>query len=197
MRLFPKKPGAQQPLLKSAVPSALRKCDHLGGSRVPTTGSLPADYLAAFHSKLKQLRFLWPVMHAELSSLCYRSPRLDRVFSLIFQLESKSLVSQALSFLLFLPQIHRQIKCAHNVSNLMRALTVLTAEHAHVLLSSCLLGPDCPLAAAAFGFLAFVIEPMGYPLFYCLPFNRKAGLLSQRCHVSPFLLYCRVPWVAT
>lgn len=97
----------------------------------------------------------------------------------------------------FLPQTHHQIKCAHNISNLMWALTVLTAERAHVLLSACLLAPDCPLAAAAFGFLAFVIEPMGYSLFYCLPFKCKAGFLSQRCHVSPFLLYCRVPWVAT
>lgn len=97
----------------------------------------------------------------------------------------------------FLPQTHHQIKCAHNITNLMWALTVLTAERAHVLLSACLLAPDCPLAAAAFGFLAFVIEPMGYSLFYCLPFKCKAGFLSQRCHVSPFLLYCRVPWVAT
>lgn len=118
VRLFPEKPGAQQPLPKSAVHSTLWKCDHLGGSKVPTMGSPPAAYLTAFHLKLKQLRFLWPVMYAELSSLCYRSPGLDRVFSLIFQLESKSLVSQALSFLLSSPDPSSNQVCAqHNQFN--------------------------------------------------------------------------------
>lgn len=49
------------------------------------------------------------------SVLCYRSPGLDRVFSLIFQLESKSLVSQALSFLLSSPDPSSNQVCAQHI----------------------------------------------------------------------------------
>lgn len=91
---------------------------------------------------MEELRLLWPVMM--LSSLCYRSLRIDYVFSLVFSCYQSHFLTMLhhgitelfqlegtlkahlpcnepgyqLPFLLFLPQIHGQISITHNLPTL-------------------------------------------------------------------------------
>lgn len=140
---------------KSAVPSALWKSDNMGRSKALTVGSAFAAKYATFNWKIKQLMFLCPATYAKLRVFLLQKP-LILIMCCLLCSWNKSRLSPI--------SILSAISSSHPRSNKVYAqvfhflLTVQTAEHANDVLSCYVLTPDKPSVAAAFGFVAFVIE---------------------------------------
>lgn len=181
---------------------------------------LPLETNILASAGMEQLRFLWPVIYMMLSSLCYRSLRIYYMFSLVFSCYQSHFLTilyhgiiellelegtlkahlpcnepgYQLPFLLFLPQIHGQIRLHTTYPLSTQALTALTAEHTHALLCA---SSRLIISCICIWFSCLHNRTGGILSFLLPPIEVKSWFLSQRCHRSPSSLHWEVPWAAT